>query len=50
MDHAPYEILGNNVIDFDDIVRIKQVEDVLRKYWNDHRMDHTIEYIDSKMF
>ncbi|WP_163102150.1 B12-binding domain-containing radical SAM protein [Peribacillus alkalitolerans] len=44
-DHAPYEILGNNVLSFDDIVRIKQVEDVLEKYWNDHRMDHTIEYL-----
>ncbi len=45
MDHSPYEILGNNVLSFDDIVRIKQVEDVLEKYWNDHRMDRTIEYL-----
>ena len=50
MDHAPYEILGNNVIDFDDIVRIKQVEDVLEKYWNDHRMDHTVKYITENSF
>lgn len=45
MDHAPYEILGNNVLSFDDIIRIKQVEDVLEKYWNDHRMDTTMEYL-----
>ncbi|TMU88003.1 DUF4080 domain-containing protein [Bacillus sp. BHET2] len=45
MDHSPYEILGNNVLSFYDIVRIKQVEDVLEKYWNDHRMDRTIEYL-----
>ncbi|KMK96724.1 B12-binding domain-containing radical SAM protein [Rossellomorea marisflavi] len=50
MDHSPYEILGNNVLTFDDIVRIKQVEDVLEKYWNDHRMDQTIEYLVSNMF
>jgi radical SAM superfamily enzyme YgiQ (UPF0313 family) len=50
MDHSPYEILGNNVLSFDDIVRIKQVEDVLEKYWNDHRMDHTVEYLVSKVF
>ncbi|MBS4203986.1 B12-binding domain-containing radical SAM protein [Lederbergia citrea] len=50
MDHSPYEILENNVLDFDDIVRIKQVEDVLEKYWNDHRMDHTVEYLTSKSF
>ncbi|WP_064092331.1 B12-binding domain-containing radical SAM protein [Rossellomorea aquimaris] len=50
MDHSPYEILGNNVLSFDDIVRIKQVEDVLEKYWNDHRMDHTIEYLVTHCF
>ncbi|WP_430507908.1 B12-binding domain-containing radical SAM protein [Rossellomorea marisflavi] len=50
MDHSPYEILWNNVLTFDDIVRIKQVEDVLEKYWNDHRMDQTIEYLVSNVF
>jgi anaerobic magnesium-protoporphyrin IX monomethyl ester cyclase len=50
MDNAPYEILGNNVLSFDDIVRIKQVEDVLEKYWNDHRMDETIEYLVDYVF
>jgi anaerobic magnesium-protoporphyrin IX monomethyl ester cyclase len=50
MDHSPYEILGNNVLPFDDILRIKQVEDVLEKYWNDHRMNHTIEYLVSNVF
>ncbi|MCJ8006059.1 B12-binding domain-containing radical SAM protein [Lederbergia wuyishanensis] len=50
MDHAPYEILGNNVIDFDDIIRIKQVEDVLEKYWNDHRMDRTVKFLTSQSF
>ncbi|RIW30170.1 DUF4080 domain-containing protein [Bacillus salacetis] len=50
MDNAPYEILGNNVLSFDDIVRIKQVEDVLEKYWNDHRMDETIEYLVTNVF
>ncbi|CAG9620540.1 B12-binding domain-containing radical SAM protein [Sutcliffiella rhizosphaerae] len=50
MDHAPYEILGNNVLSFDDIIRIKQVEDVLEKYWNDHRMDTTVEHLVTKVF
>lgn len=50
MDQSPYEILGNNVLSFDDIVRIKQVEDVLEKYWNDHRMDRTIEYLVTECF
>ncbi len=50
MDHSPYEMLGNNVLSFDDIIRIKQVEDVLEKYWNDHRMDFTVEYLVTKSF
>ncbi len=44
-EHAPYEMLSNNVLPFSDVVRIKRVEDVLEKYWNDHRMDMTIEYL-----
>ncbi|KZZ83562.1 B12-binding domain-containing radical SAM protein [Bacillus sp. SJS] len=50
MDHSPYEILKNNVLTFDDISRIKQVEDVLEKYWNDHRMDETVEYLVQHVF
>ncbi|WP_100373571.1 B12-binding domain-containing radical SAM protein [Bacillus sp. FJAT-45037] len=50
MNHSPYEILSNNILPFSDIVRIKRVEDVLEKYWNDHRMDLTIEYLVEKEF
>lgn len=50
MDQAPYEILGNNVLPFEDIIRIKQVEDVLEKYWNSHRMDAAIEYLVTREF
>ena len=45
MEDAPYEILGNNVLSFDDMQRIKRVEDILEKYWNAHRMDTTLEWI-----
>jgi len=50
MDHAPYEILGNNILPFTDIIRIKRVEDVLEKYWNAHRMDHTVKYLIANEF
>ncbi|MHC8516227.1 B12-binding domain-containing radical SAM protein [Sporosarcina sp. ITBMC105] len=50
IDEAPYEILSNNVLTFDEILRIKQTEDVLEKYWNDNRMPRTIEYIVSHVF
>ncbi|WP_195780852.1 B12-binding domain-containing radical SAM protein [Priestia megaterium] len=45
MDQSPYEILSNNVLPFSDVVRIKHVEDILEKFWNDHRMDETIEFL-----
>jgi len=44
-ERAPYEMLGNDLMPFGDIVRIKRVEDVLEKFWNAHRMDRTIEYL-----
>jgi len=50
IDQAPYEILSNNVLTFDDILRIKQTEDVLEKYWNDNRMPRTVEYLVSEVF
>lgn len=50
MDHAPYEMLSNRVLTFEEIIRIKQVEDVLDKYWNDHRMDRTVEYLVTSLF
>ncbi|QAY66713.1 B12-binding domain-containing radical SAM protein [Paenibacillus protaetiae] len=50
MDRAPYEMLGNDLMPFADIVRIKRVEDVLEKYWNAHRMDHTLLYLVDRVF
>ena len=50
MDRSPYEILGNDVLPFSDIVRIKRVEDVLEKYWNAHRMDRTLLYLVDRVF
>lgn len=45
MEDAPYEMLSNDVLSFDDVIRIKRVEDVLEKYWNAHRLDRTAEYL-----
>ncbi len=50
MDEAPYEMLCNNVLSFDDVQRIKRVEDVLEKYWNAHRMDTTLEWVVTRHF
>lgn len=50
MEHAPYEILGSDVLPFSDIVRLKRLEDVLEKYWNAHRVDHTLGYLMEQEF
>ncbi|MFB5760188.1 B12-binding domain-containing radical SAM protein [Paenibacillus medicaginis] len=50
MDVAPYEMLSNDVLSFADIVRLKRLEDVLEKYWNAHRMDHTLNYLIEREF
>lgn len=50
MDKAPYEILYNDVLSFDDVIRIKRVEDVLEKFWNAHRTDRTVKYLVSQAF
>ncbi len=50
VDQAPYEIFSNNVLNFEEILKIKQVEDVLEKYWNAHRMDATLEYLFTYVF
>ncbi len=50
MERAPYEILGNEVLSFGDIVKLKRVEDVLEKYWNAHRMDRTILYLVDRVY
>ncbi|MFB9753673.1 B12-binding domain-containing radical SAM protein [Paenibacillus hodogayensis] len=50
MDTAPYEILGNAILPFSDLMRIKRVEDVLEKYWNSHRLDRTVRYLIDRHF
>ncbi|UFJ39196.1 B12-binding domain-containing radical SAM protein [Brevibacillus humidisoli] len=50
MEEAPYEILGNDILSYTEILRIKRVEDVLEKYWNAHRVDRTLEWILGRHF
>ncbi|WP_313640420.1 B12-binding domain-containing radical SAM protein [Paenibacillus sp.] len=50
MEHAPYEILSSHMMTFSDIIRLKRLEDVLEKYWNSHRMDHTAKYLIRHVF
>ncbi|MGL4819490.1 MAG: DUF4080 domain-containing protein, partial [Bacilli bacterium] len=44
-DFAPYEILRNDVLSYDDMIRIKQAEDTLEKFWNSGRFRHTLTWL-----
>ncbi|MDI3328117.1 MAG: B12-binding domain-containing radical SAM protein [Alicyclobacillaceae bacterium] len=50
MDDPPYEILSNDVLSFDDVRRLKRVEDMVDKYWNGHWMDNTLRYLTGHEF
>lgn len=50
VDQAPYEIVGNSVLSFSEIIRIKNVEDILEKYWNSQKFQRTIEYLVEHVF
>lgn len=50
LDRAPYEVLFSRVLSFDDVIRIKRVEDILEKYWNSHYLDETVKFLTRHVF
>jgi len=45
LDKAPYEILENKYITFGEIIRLKYIEEMVEKYYNEEFFKTTIEYI-----
>ena len=43
-DFPPYEIISNDVLSFDDLLKMKQTEDVLEKYWNSGKLRQSVIY------
>lgn len=43
--YPPYEVLRNDYIDYGEILKLKAIEDLLGKYHNSHRFDHTLEFL-----
>jgi len=41
----PYEVLANNTLSFKDLARLKDIEDILEKYYNSHRFDIILKYL-----
>lgn len=48
--YAPYEVLSNNYITYDDILILKDVEEVLERYFNSARFQSTLEFIKQRLF
>ena len=45
LDKPPYEILATNWIDYSEVLRLKGIEDLVEKYYNEGYFEHSIEYI-----
>lgn len=50
VDFAPYEIISNHVLSFGDLLRMKQTEDVLEKYWNSGKFKQAVTYCVETIF
>ncbi|NMA95319.1 MAG: B12-binding domain-containing radical SAM protein [Clostridiales bacterium] len=44
-DYSPYEVLKNDYIDYGEIVKLKDIEDLLGKYSNSNRFVHSIRFL-----
>jgi len=44
-DHPPYEVLGNRDLNYDQLLKLKQIENLLEKYANSHHFDAALNYI-----
>lgn len=44
-DYAPYEVLYNNYISYDEILKLKDIEEILEKYYNSKNFTLSMRYI-----
>jgi radical SAM superfamily enzyme YgiQ (UPF0313 family) len=48
--HAPYEVLKNKYITYDELLVLKDVEEVFERYYNSNRFQATLDYMISGSF
>lgn len=48
--YPPYEILSNQFISFDEILELKEIEDIIDRYYNSGRFVNTLEYMVRHVF
>ena len=44
-EEPPYEVISNNYISYDELIRIKEIEELLELYYNSHHFEKSIEFI-----
>lgn len=49
-EYPPYEILYNSYISYEDIMKLKEVENVLDRFYNTGRYSYSIEYMYDKLY
>ena len=45
IDEPPYEVLENNFIDYSDTLNLKNIEDIVEKYYNEGYFKNTLEFL-----
>ncbi|WMM23633.1 B12-binding domain-containing radical SAM protein [Tissierella sp. MB52-C2] len=45
LDTPPYEVLENDFIKYGEIIRLKFIEDLVERYYNEGYFEHSLEYI-----
>lgn len=50
MDTPPYEVLTSNELTYQEMIRLKRLEDILEKYYNSGRFKHVLTYITEYLF
>jgi len=49
-EYAPYEVLSNKYISYDELTLLKGVEEILDRYWNSGRFSFSLDYIINNYF
>ncbi len=49
-DNPPYQLLANHYLDYNEILQLKQIEDLLERYYNSGKMRFTLDYIIQKIY
>lgn len=49
-DYPPYEVLGNNVLTFEELLKLKKIEKMVERYYNSGRFCKSLDYIIENFF